>query len=224
MASFKLNIASIQGCPDPSEVDQALAEFGLPDTEEFGVLHHNATPDAVFATIIRKSQTAVPKLDAENREVTAAPVERVTVYPFAVQPRTERLEIYAGSASGIEQIGVFLASGLALPVVVEPLELDIPAAITYLLENTKRFQLKSVRVSEYAHNAYMSGPYAPKFLDTEHGREFLEQYADFVAGAQVRFQMPAGRANATLTPKACFSYSCNEDTQAEVQSILRKLL
>jgi len=211
MATFKLNIARIRGCPPPAEVAEALDEFGLPETEEFGVLNHSAAGEAVWATIIRKTTQAVQTLDEAARDVTSAVVEKVTVYPFAVKPSTEVLEVYAGSAAAIEQV-------------VDAIELDIPSAIEKLARNTEKFQLRSIRVSEYAHNSFMSGPYAPKFLDSQHGVDFLDEYAEFVAAASVRFAGPTGRINVKLSPKACFSYSCNEDDQPTVQSILRKLV
>ncbi len=224
MATFKLNIAIVRGCPPPDELDKALADYALPADDEFGVLNHSATPQAVFGTVVRKVQQAVQRLDAENREVTAAAVEKVQVYPFGIHPNSEVLEVYAGSATALEQMGVFLGSCLALPTVVEPIEIDVAAALDKLAEQTERFQLRSVRVTDYAHNSYMSGTYAPKFLDTAHGREFLEEYAQFVSAASARFKTPAGRANVSITPKACFSFSCNEDDRPLVQSILRKLL
>jgi len=224
MALFKLNLARIRGCPPPGTVGQGLEEFGMPETEEFGVLNHAATDASVFATLVRKSQQAIQRLDETGREVTTAAVDKVTLYPFTVVPRRERLETYAGGPAGFEQVGAFLASSLALPVVVEPIELDVAAAVEQLAAETKRFQLRSVRVSEYAHNSYMAGPYAPKFLDSEHGREFLAEYAEFVTAARVRFQAPAGRANVTLTPKTCLTYSCAEDDQPHVQQVLRGLV
>ena len=216
MATYKLNIARIQGCPPPAELDKALEAYGLPEDDEFGVLNHSATPQGVFGTIVRK--------DREAREVTAQPVEKVQVYPFGINPKAGTLEVYAGSAAAIEQIGIFLGGSLALPTVVEAIELDLPGALDKLAQHTEKFQLKSVRVSDYAHNSYMSGVYAPKFLDTEHGKEFLEEYAQFLASASVRFAMPMGRANVHLSPTACFSYSCHEEDRPPVQTILRKLV
>jgi len=223
MASFKLNIAKVRGCPPAGELAVAMESFALPETEEFGVLNCTGTAETVFATIIRKTQQAVQRLDAETAQVTAAAVEKVSVYPIGIRPESEVLEIYAGPASAIEQVGVFLGSCLALPTVTEPIEIDIPAAIEKLAGLTERFSLRSIRVSEYAHNSYMAGPYAPKFLDSQHGLDFLNQYADFVKTASVRFQGPSGRVNLNLTPAASFSFSCNEDDQPVVQSILRKL-
>ncbi len=224
MASFRLNIARLQGSPAPAAIDAAMAEFGLPDTEEFGVLSHSATAETCFATIIRKTRQAIQKLDPETQEILTTAVEKVTVYPFAVRPATETLEIYAGGVAGIEQVGVFMASCLALPTVVDPIKLDVISAIDKLANNTQRFQLKAIRVSDYAHNSFMSGPYTPKFLDTEHGKDFLYEYADHVQSAAVRFQGPSGRVTVNLTPRACFSFSCDEEDQTEVQSILRKLI
>ena len=224
MASYKLNIATVRGCPAPEALAEALEAYGLPEDDEFGVLNHSATPQAVFGTVVRKVQQAVQRLDREAREVTAAPVEKVQVYPFGIHPRRKVLELYAGSATALEQMGVFLGSCLALPTVVEPIELDIASSVARLGERTERFQLRSVRVSEYAHNSFMSGPYAPKFLDSEHGKDFLEEYAQFVVAANVRFRLQMGYANVRLAAKACFGYSCHEEDRPGVQSILRQLL
>jgi len=224
MATFKLSIARMQNCPPLAELDAAMGEFGLPEGEEFGVLSHSTTGQAAFATLVRKTQAAVPRVDPETHEVTAAAVEKATVYPLAFHPAREVVEIHAGAASAIEQVGAFLGSCLALPTVVEPIEIDVASAVDKLRENVRRFVLRGVRVSEYAHNSYMSGPYAPKFLDSEHGRDFLAEYAEFVRAASVRFQTQTGRANVGLAPTARFSYSCNEDDQAEVQDVLRRLV
>ena len=224
MASFKLNIARIRGCPDPRRLGQALEAFGLPDDQEYGVLHFAVSGSLASATVIRKTQTAVQRLDSETREVTAAPVERVTLYPLAVRPQQELLEIYAGSASAIEQVGVFFSGCLGLSTVVDPIELDLLAALDKLAGATERFQLRTVRVSDYSHNAYMTGPYAPRFLDTEHGKEFLEEYGPAATSASVRFRGPTGPATVSLCGLACFTFSCRDDDQPAIQAILRKLI
>ena len=33
MATYKLNIAKIRGCPPPAELDKALAAYGLPEDD-----------------------------------------------------------------------------------------------------------------------------------------------------------------------------------------------
>ncbi len=224
MASFKLNVARIQGCPPAAKLGELMEKYGLPEHDEFGVLNHSVSGDAVFGTIVRKSRQAVQRLDPKTLEVTSQAVEKVTVYPFGLKPSTERLEVYAGSAAGIEQMGVFFGSCLGLPTVTEGVEMDVPAAVEKMLKTTQRCQLKMIRVTDFAHNSYMSGTYAPKFMDSQHAIEFLQEYADFVSSASLKFAAPTGRASVTITPKACFTYSCNEDDQPEVQSILRKLL
>jgi hypothetical protein len=84
--------------------------------------------------------------------------------------------------------------------------------------------LRAVRVSNYAANSFTIGPYAPKFADTQHGKDFLEQYAEAVTAASVRFQGTAGRVTATLTPKACFTYACNEEDVPAAKNALRSLI
>ncbi len=225
MASFKLNMAIIDNCPAAKELAGAIEEYGLPETEEFGVLNCTAGDQAVYATIIRKTHQAIQRLDAETGDLATTSVEKVTVLPVGIFPSRGILEVYEGPAGTIDQVAGFLATGLAMPTVVNTIDLDIPAAIEKLQKNTNRFQLKSIRVSEYAHNSYMIGPYAPKFLDTESGMDFLRNYADFTTSASVKFQGPAGLVTVTLSPKACFRYSLsNEDDKPHVQTLLRKLI
>ena len=224
MASYKLSIGRIRGCPPAAELGKALEAFALPEDDEFGVLNCSATDRVVYGTVVRKVEQAVQRLDVEAREITAAPVEKVQVYPFGIHPQTETIEVYAGSASALDQMGAFLSGSLLLNTVVEAIELDVVAALATLADKTERFQLRSARVSDYAHSSYLAGAYAPKFLDSEHGREFLEEYAEFVTAASARFAGRTGRVNVRLTPKASFSYSCHEDDRSDVQSILRHLV
>lgn len=224
MASFKLNIARLRGCPDPQEVDKAMAEWGLPDDDAYGVLDHSVAGEAAYATIVRKTQQTIQCVDAEAKEMTATIVERAAAIPFGVRPSKEILEVYAGSASAIEQVGLFFSSCLAMPVTAEPIDLDVGSAIDKLRSLTERCELRAARVKDYAHNSFMSGTYAPKFLDTEHGRDFLEEYGEHIAAASVRFTGQNGRINVSLSSKSCFGFSCDEEDQPLAQSILRKLV
>jgi hypothetical protein len=224
MATFKLNIGEIRQCPPPADIDAAMAEFGLPEGEPFGVLSHSATDKAAFATIARRTQQTVQTLDEASLEITSSLVEKVTVYPIAIYPSQHRLETYAGTVTGIDQVAGFLASSLALPTVVDAIDIDIPAAIEKLAGLCPKFRLVSVRVRDYAHNSYMAGPYAPKFLDSQHGVDFLNHHLDAIASARVDFFAETGKASITLSPKAAFSFSCNEDDETQVQSILRQLI
>ncbi len=224
MATFKLNVAQVKGCPEPATLAEALAEYGLPEDDEFGVLNHSATDEAVFGTIVRHTEHSVQQLDREAQEVTSAPVKRVQVYPFAMRPKIGILELYAGSVATFEQMGFFLGSCLALATVVEPIEIDVASALEKLSRLTEKFQIKSVRVGDFAHNSYMAGPYTPKFLDSEHGRDFLDANVESVTAASVKFAGPMGRATARITPNACFGFSCHDEDRPVVMSILRKLL
>jgi len=223
MATFRLNAARIRGCPPPAKVAAALSAFGLGD-DEFGVLDSAAAAAAVFATVIRRVNQTVQRIDTQTKELAAETVEKVQVYPFGLYPSQELLEVYAGSATALEQLAGFLAGPLGLPVAVEPIELDVLAAVEKLAGETQRFQLRSTRLTEYAHSSYVAGPYAPKFMDSEHGREFMERNASAVVSAAVRFAGQSGRVNAHISAKACFSFACAEEDRHAVQAILRKLL
>ncbi len=223
MASYKLNIGRIKGCPPALKVQELLEKFGVPEKDEYGVLNHNATEEAVTAAIVRRTNQTYQRLDPQTKEVTSQQVEKVTVYPFTIVPRKEALEVYAGSAKSIEEIGLFLSTCLGLAVVAEGIELDVCDAIDKLTKATQRFQIRSVRVSDFAHNSYMIGPYSPKFQDSEHGKDFMQEYAEAIVSASVRFQGPHGKVTVGLSPKAAFSFSCNEEDPSAVKSILRTL-
>lgn len=224
MASFKLNSAIVKGCPAPEKLGEMLQSYGVPDDDEFGVLEHAVAPAAVTATIVRRTCQLVQKMDAKTREIKTERVEKVTLFPFCIKPATETLEVYTGSKTAIEQVGLFASSCLALPVLVECQELDVIQAIETLQAQMSSFQLRAVKISDYSHNSYMTGGYGPKFLDNEHGREFLEKYAAALVSATVRFRVNGRKVNVTLRPNACLSYSCDSDDQAAVQAILRNLI
>jgi len=212
MPSFVLNIARIRGCPEPKALAKLLTDWGKPQGEEFAVLACAVAQASVSVSLVRTSRSTVQRLDAKTGELTDAEVERATMLPFAVKPGQQTLEVYAGSFAGIERVGAFLSACLALPVTVEA-----------ILAKQHRAQLRSVKVSDFSANSYMTGAYGPKFLDTQHGQDFLAEHAAGITAATVRFSAHAGRVNLTLRPNCCASYSGSEDDQPEVQSILRGL-
>lgn len=224
MASFKINFALCRGLGEPGGIVEAMEAYGLAETEEIGVLHANAAAGAAFGTLVRRTNLAIQRIDPKTHQVLTEAVERVALIPFGAFGKAERLEVYAGGGAAVKDVSAFLGSGLAMPVVTDPVELDLLGAVEKLIKTTSKFQLRTVRVSDYAANSYMIGPYAPKFMDTDHGLKFLNEYAEVLKSVQVRFAGPSGRATATLTPNACLSYSCAEDDQPAIQDILRTLI
>lgn len=224
MATFKINVANCRGLGPAEEIVEALTDFGLAESEEVGVLHAAAQMDNAFGTLVRRTQTTVQRIDAATHEVTQEKVDKVQLLPFGAFPAAERLEVYAGSFSGIEEVAAFLASAAGQAVSVDEIELDLLSAVDKVLDQTKRPQIRSARAGDYAANSYMIGPYAPKFMDNDHALTFLREYEPTLKNVQIRFAAESARASITLTPNACFSYSCAEDDQPAVQDILRQLL
>jgi hypothetical protein len=223
MASFRLNVARIRGLPPVKDIVSALKQFGMPAKGEFGVISYAGTADSVTAEIIHRSRELVGRLDPTGQKVIPTPVERIIAYPFQVSPAKERLEIHAGAANGIEKIGTFMASHLSLTVTTELVELDVVRAVGKLSSRVERFRLHSVRLEGYAYNSYMVGTYSPRFLDSEHGLEFLAEHDEGVLSACVRFVGPNGRVSLIITRNACFTYSCEEADQDFAKTVLRRL-
>ena len=223
MPSFKINFALCKGLAGPGEIVSAMEAFGFAESEEVGVLHAESAPGAAFGTIIRRTNLTFQKIDPATREVLTDQVEKVALLPFGAFPERGLLEVYEGSQTALKQVGEFFASALGMAVVTDEIPIDLLAAIEHLTKNTRAFQLKAARTGEYAANSYMMGPYAPKFADSDHGLNFLNQYEAALKTVQVRFAAANAKANITLRPNACFSYSCHEDDQAELQQLLRQV-
>jgi hypothetical protein len=224
MPSFKLNLARIRGCPAPDRLAAMMTEFGMPEAEDYGVIAASAASSAAHATLVRHTFVTVRRVDSQTGELSQQHVAKDMVIPFSIMPGRERLEVYAGGSTEFEHIGVFLNGCLALATVVHTINLDLAEAIDRLAKTAKQFQLRAVKVSDYSANSYMTGQYAPGFLDTQHGMEFLEQYGEALMVARVKFWGPSSRVTATLRPDACLSYSCCDDDQVHVQATLKKLI
>ncbi len=223
MASYTLNIARIRGCPKAAELHKELADYGVQASDGFAVLEVAKGGEFVRGTLVRLVNQQYPHLDGEEEQLDTQVIEKAVALPFAIWPGKNRLEITAGGKTGIEDIGAFLASELALSVVVDPVEIDLVDAVASLIEEVDRFSLRSMTISDYAHNSYMIGKYAPKFMDTDHGTKFLEEYVEGTDAVIVRFVL-GGQVNLTIRPTGCFSYSLKDEADNDqVQKILRGL-
>ena len=224
MASFKINFATCKGLGEPKEIVSAMEEFGLAEGEPIGVLHATESPAAAFGTLVRRTDLAVQTIDPKTHEVLTETVERATLLPFGAFSKAGRLEVYTGGVSALQDVGEFLAGALGMAVVTDPIELDLQSAVERMMKSVSKFQLRAVRVTDYAASSYMIGPYAPKFMDTDHGLKFMQEYAEVLKTVELRFSGPSARVSTTLRPNGCFNYSCQDDDQPKVQQILRKLI
>jgi len=223
MASYTLNIARTRGCPTAGELRKKLTDYGVQPETGFAVLDVAKGSAFVRGTLVRLVAQQYPHLDGEAEQLDTQVVEKAVALPLSLWPGKGRLEIAAGSKTGIEDVGAFLASELALSVVVDPIEIDLVDAVEWLAANANRFQLRSATISDYAHNSYMIGKYSPKFMDTDHGLKLLEGYAEATDAVVVRFVLGA-RVNLTIRPSGCFSYSLkDEGDNDQVKKILREL-
>lgn len=224
MSTYKLNLARVRGLPAADELAEIMTVFGLPEGTGYGVLSADAAGDTLHARIVAFDAKSVETLDRETGEVGNTIIETVAPIAFAAYRQAERLEVYSGSMPAIFHVAEFFGSELALAVVVDPVELDLLSAVDRLLREQPKCQLRSATTSDYAASSYMIGGYGPKFMDTDHGRIFLEEYLAGLKSVQLRFAGPNGRVTVTLRPNGCLNYTCNDDDQSHVRSILRKLI
>lgn len=221
--AFSLYFAHLDHCPPPDVVLAAMKEYGMPEGEEYAILSSFVSDNTVFATIARTTNTEVPRVDFEVGELESRGVEKATRIAFALFPDKKRLEVYEGAPSAVEHVAAMLGSCLALPTVVNHIELDIGNTVNHFMRTMQRVNIKSAKLKAYAASSYVEGPYSPKFLDNESAVEFLDANKDEVESVRVRFYSPYGLATVTIRPDACFKFSMkDEDGQSGMQNILRQ--
>lgn len=224
MDPHTLNIARVTGLPSLKALGSAFAIFGVPADGLFGVINPTTSRDFVSATLIFRCSQTVRRIEPTTAAVVTAEIDKVAVYPFTVYPAKGVIEVRAGGINGLSRIQDFLTACLSTAVIVEPVELDISIAARKLNSQTERFLVRSVRVAHFAAKSHMSGPYSPRFTDSDFGMDFIDAHADSITTANVRFAASAGTVALTLNSRSCFKYSCNEDDSISVQNILRRLV
>ena len=232
MPSFQMHIASIAGC-DPDELVDRLKQFieGQGDSaREFVVLkyHRRKGSHAVRIDLARRIQCELQTIAAGpggKLSLTATPAARAVASTVLINTKAERIETYGpGSQSLDHAADGFLINELGLPVLWERMKVDLSAAIDKLAAEVERLRIVNTGVGDYSHNSYMIGPYTPKFLDSQHGIDFLQEYIEGVKTVRVKFAGPAGPVGLSVKPVSSFSGSIrDEDDLAYVQSICRKL-
>lgn len=226
MASYKLNIARVRGLPTASELTELLAAYGIRPEEEFGIQPDSVAggEQVVSAVLLNRTARDLVSEDPATGRGSLKRVESLAIYKFRLWPGREQLEVCSGGAKSLELLGLFLSGSLALPTVTECHELDLIELVDLLGGSMQRFSIKTARVTDYAHNSYMIGPYAPKFSSLEHGMGFIREHEAALASVTVRFVIQSSRVTLTLTPKACFGFSCHEDVVSQVIVLLRGLV
>lgn len=225
MATFKLNMARIKGAPKAAHLVEVIRDFGKPERDAYAVMDcdMNEAGTVVTGHLARKSTKFFSRLDDKSGEIVPCEMESVKVYPFIIKPDREILQTLAGTAGSIKDMAAFLSGGLGLSTVVEDIEVDILAVIDELAKQTNKFSIKKAKASDYAANSYIMGTYTPGFMDSEHGKDFMEQHAEALTAATVRFQCGHGRVTVQLRPTACFSFSCHEDDAGAIRKLLESV-
>ncbi len=223
-----LNISLVRGlgagARSVEDVVKAMDEYGVAPTESIGVLKASCTPRAVLASLIRRTTKTISKVNVETGDPEVSAVAHEDLYPFGLfWGEAGRLELYGGGSQAVGCVVGFLAGDLGLKISVDPIEVDLMGAVDKLAP-LRKFYIRQATTASYAANSYMIGNYSPKFIDTDTGRDFIEQYAEALSKVTVRWAGQAGHVTATLTPQAAFGYSCHDDDQIATQQILRGLV
>jgi len=236
MPSFQLHLATIAGMPDAEAAVGLIADYAAtqkPTDGDYVVLDVSGGKRAVQMSLAyctsKKIAVVRPSAGGKSKAKSAElgmDVEWVNIaIPFDVliRPSDGRLKTYGPGAKSIERATEFLAGAMAFPALVSPIEIDVSAALDALNGQVERLQLRGVEVADYSHDSYMIGKYAPKFLDSRHGMDFMTEYVEGVNSISIRFAGPSGQVNLKLTGKAGFSYTAHEDDRQYVDGVLTKL-
>ncbi len=230
MAAFKLNIGWLRGTPEIAKIHQAMGDFGCPNDEPDGLIDVGIKTDstAVWGTWVTATQAVIKKLNRKDRMVEDKEVDKDLVYPFMirqVEPGIAVVETFAGSIKTLERLNDFLAARLAVTCEQQMLPIDLISFYNKVKAEQPKASLKSAKVSTYAANSKVAGPYSPKFLNSEEGIAFIEEVADeaLVKSIQIVYPGPSGKVSISVSPDGGISFSCKQDDAATVRSDIRRL-
>jgi len=222
VASYKLNIGMVRGCPSAAELATKMEM--LPDQDErFAVLDLHHTSTALKCRLVRFTNQVVKGWNDRDREVEEVVVRKAESLPLLILPPKGIVEVQAGSIRSLEQVDVLLSQELGLAVTVEPIIFDVIDLLNRVRQEVQAFQLLSAAVDLFSANSYTLGVYRPKFEDTANGLEFLEQHAEAVKAARIRFAGKTGKVTVTLAPHSAFAFSCREDDADRTSALLRNV-
>jgi len=235
MPSFQIHIASI-ALDNPDILVQRLDQFikrqgdALSTNSEFVVLkYHRAegspTVRIELARRIPCNLQTIASGPGGNLHLTATPAARAVASTVLINTAAERIETYGPGAKSLDHAAEgFLINELGIPVLWERMKVDISEAIDKLAADVERLRIVRTGIGDYSHNSYMIGPYSPKFLDSQHGLDFTQEYIEGVKTVRVKFAGPSGPVSLSVKPVSSFSGSIKDDDDlAYVQSICRKL-
>lgn len=220
--SYQINVADCKGLPPADDVLALMQEYGAPEQDEYRILYATQVEADVYARVARMQRRSVTILNDDNEfeEIPLELARQIELHLVA----GDLLFTTTGGHASLAEAGILLGSCLGLATVVEPWTIDLQTVAEHMLTDLARCQLCTVNVGEYSHNSYMTGPYRPRFLDSHHGREFLEEYGDAAKDVRIRWRGDCGRASATIRPNGCVTYSCHEDDQSNIERRLLGLL
>jgi hypothetical protein len=221
--SYQINVADCAGLPSPDEVLTRMQEYGAPEQEEYRILYATQVEAVLSARVARMIRRAVTILNEDTHKFEETSLLLARQIDLRLTAAGQLVTTTGGLVS-LADAEILLGSCLGLPTIVERWTLDLQTVVEHMLRDTARCQLRTVNVGEYSHNSYMTGPYRPRFLDSIHGREFLEEYGEAAKDVRLRWQSGMGRASATIRPNGCVTYSCQADDQPHVERMLLDVL
>ena len=228
MPSYQIHYATVAGLPDASMIVDAVKLYGEKQAVaagEFVVLDVAGSKTAAriaLAYVAAKKINVVRPSDGEM----GMEVDQVNIaIPFELRlcTKTEQLKTYGPGVWSIEHSGVFLSGAMAFPTLISEIELKVEKSLEILREKVDRLTIVGAEVSDYSHDRYMLGKYAPKFLDTDHGLDFVGEYVDSLKAITVQWPGASGKVRMKLTSAASFSFTAHEDDFQQVEAICTHL-
>jgi hypothetical protein len=226
VSSYKLNIGRIAGVGagmTPEAIEEAILSYPNGADEQFFRQDCRTMGNRVQGSIAVLQHASFHALERKSGGIEVAVVEKATTVPFAMFVRENRVETYAGSLKTLTDLDVF-CNECGVAMAIENVELELAECLAKLTEmQLPGFRLKQVKVTDFSANSFATGSYGPKFLDTAHGQEFVEQYAAGLVGLSVAWRTGNGKVGLSMVPRSCFSFSCHEDDRDSLVAILREL-
>ena len=235
MPSYQIHYATVAGLPDASMIVDAVKLYGEKQAVAAGEFVVLDVAGSKTAARIALAYVAAKKIngvrpgcgcDGGHEKELGMDIEQVNVaIPFDLRlcTKNDQLKTYGPGVWSIEHSGVFLSGAMAFPTLISEIELKVEKSLEILCQKVDRLTIVGAEVSDYSHDRYMLGKYAPKFLDTDHGLDFVGEYVDSLKAITVQWPGASGKVRMKLTSAASFSFTAHEDDFQQVEAICTHL-
>ena len=150
----------------------------------YGFRHVDLSPQYLAATLVKRTPTLIPQLDAETGQVIKKEFFLFTEVEFAIDSKFHLIEIY-GIAKNIPKLRASIMPLLPPNVELAPADLSPSAVIPKLLNYSHQISIEKLTVYNFQYRKGINGRFEMSIANSELARKIIDEYSHDVRKASI---------------------------------------